>query len=271
MFRQDMTVHGSIGTNRKWLARALTVANDDDDVSIEAIDCGALDPQMSLHEMLKAKGRRPTEIASKMTARVPGRRATADILTGRRGGRIIKAAVDHLDDQSRGEEARAFVYSAWCHASFPHKAPASLTDPWNVQTSSVKLTVDPGQDDNGVYVGLPFGAYARLLLIDWSSQAYNNKSPIIDLGNNLGDTLTRLGMKKPGSKARSMLLTQAERLARCRWTFHIKGNSGETGLIKQDIIDEALFKTAPRGGLFVKQIKLANTFFPATSRTSSGH
>jgi Plasmid encoded RepA protein len=207
-------------------------------------DCGQLVPQLTLHDVLVQRGEAGATYALGRTERVRGRRATSDVLTGRRGRRIIKAAKEHLDDKTRSaaEEARAFVYSAWCHASFPHKPPASVEETWTVQTDYVSLRVDPGKrtTDTGEYsIGLPYGAYARLLCIDWSSQAYNNRSRDIELGKNLGDTMKRLGLNTGGGKTRERLLEQAERLVRCRLTFDIRGK-GKSALINQTIVDTAL-------------------------------
>ena len=170
-------------------------------------DCGQLVPQLTLHEVLVQRGEAGATYALGHTERVRGRRATSDVLTGRRGRRIIRAAKEHLDDKARtaAEEARAFVYSAWCHASFPHKSPASVEETWTVQTDYVSLRVDPGMrtTDTGEYsVGLPDGAYARLSCIDWSSRPYNNCSRDIKLGKNLGDTMKRLGLNAGGGRTR---------------------------------------------------------------------
>jgi Plasmid encoded RepA protein len=221
----------------------------------------SLKPQLSLHEIVSQCGE--VGAAMNLTARVRGRRATCDVLTGRRGRRILRVAKEHLDDKSRAEEARSFIYSAWCHASFPHKPPATNDETWTVQTDSVTLRVDPGRrtDDIGAdfAIGLPYGAYARLLCIDWSSQAFNTQSRDIELGKNLSDTMTRLGLLG-GGKTRTMLLEQAERLARCRLTFDIRGK-GKSALINQTIVDTAIFNESSRNGRFVERIRLSETFF----------
>jgi hypothetical protein len=230
-------------------------------------NCGELVPQLTLHEVLAQRGEAGATYALGHTERVRGRRATSDVLTGRRGRRIIKAAKEHLDDKAHAraaaEEARAFVYSAWCHASFPHKPPASVEETWTVQTDYVSLRVDPGKrtTDTGEYsVGLPYGAYARLLCIDWSSQAYNNRSRDIELGKNLGDTMKRLGLNAGGGKTRERLLEQAERLVRCRLTFDIRGK-GKSALINQTIVDTAVFNESARNSRFVERIRLSETFY----------
>ena len=228
-------------------------------------DCGQLVPQLTLHDVLTQRGEAGATYALSHTERVRGRRATSDVLTGRRGRRIIKAAKEHLDDKNHSavEEARAFVYSAWCHASFPHKQPASVDETWTVQTDYVSLRVDPGKrtTETGEHsIGLPYGAYARLLCIDWSSQAYNNRSRDIELGKNLGDTMKRLGLNSGGGKTRERLLEQAERLVRCRLTFDIQGK-GKSALINQTIVDTAVFNESARNSRFVERIRLSETFY----------
>jgi Plasmid encoded RepA protein len=225
-------------------------------------DCASLDPQMSLHDVLIQRGEAGAVMASSMTERIRGRRATSDVLGGRRGRRIIKAAKEHLDDRAAkaADDARSFIYSAWCHASFPHKPPAKDDETWLVQTDYVTLRVDPGRrPDDNVAIGLPYGSYARLLAIDWSSQAFMSRSRDIELGKNLGDTITRLGLGR-GGKTRTLLLDQAERLARCRLTFDIRGR-GKSALINQTLVDSAIFNESARGGRFVEQIRLSEQFY----------
>ena len=231
----------------------------------EAVDSVGIDPQANLHDLLMSKGASGTAMAAGMSERVRGRRAPVDVLGGRRGQRIIKAAREHLDDKDRSADTPSVVLSAWCHASFPHKLPPADAGPWMVRTDYVTLRVESGTltDDTGVsrVVGLPYGAYARLICIDWSSQAYNNRSRDIHLGRNLVDTMRRLGLPK-GGKTWQQLLDQAERLAACHLTFniHSKGK-GRSGFINQTIVDTAVFSEAQKGGRFVERIRLSEGFF----------
>jgi hypothetical protein len=138
-----------------------------------------------------------------------------------------------------------------------------VEDTWTVQTDYVSLRVDPGKrtTDTGEHsIGLPYGAYALLLCIDWSSQAYNNRSRDIELGKNLGDTMKRLGLNVGGGKTRERLLEQAERLVRCRLTFDIRGK-GKSALINQTIVDTAVFNESARNSRFVERIRLSETFY----------
>jgi hypothetical protein len=123
----------------------------------------------------------------------------------RRSERLGEDALQQGVADSVGVASSPSVYSAWGHASFPHKSPASVEETWTVQTDYVSLRVDPGMrtTDTGEYsVGLPDGAYARLSCIDWSSRPYNNCSRDIKLGKNLGDTMKRLGLNAGGGRTR---------------------------------------------------------------------
>jgi hypothetical protein len=57
---------------------------------------------------------------------------------------------------------------------------------------------------------------------------------------------------------------QAERLSRCRLTFHIQ-QGGRAGLVNQNIVDTAMFVQGPdisgQGSLFLETARLSETFF----------
>jgi len=120
----------------------------------------------SVHEIIARKGRQGAREAARLVAREPGRNAPFDILTGRRGTRIIEAAATHMSgDISPEKVVRSHVYSGWCHAGMPHKRPRIEDANWRIETDYVTLLVEPGtrvdSDGRETPVGLPFGAYAR--------------------------------------------------------------------------------------------------------------
>jgi hypothetical protein len=57
--------------------------------------------------------------------------------------------------------------------------------------------------------------------------------------------LGRIGVSVGGKSDRSVR-EQAERISRCRLTFHLLGTNG-AGLVNQSIVDKALFIEADRG------------------------
>jgi len=75
-----------------------------------------------------------------------------------------------------------------------------------------------------------------------------------------------IGASIGGSNAKAVR-DQAERISRCRLTFHIQG-SGRVGLVNQSIVDRALFiETESRQGrLSLETAKLSEGFFDQLKR-----
>ena len=98
--------------------------------------------ETTVHDLIEAKGRRGAKTVSVFTSREPGRNAPIDVLTGRRGVRIIEAAATHMGDETTPEKVvRSHVYSAWCHAGMPHKKPHENTANWRIETDYVTLLI----------------------------------------------------------------------------------------------------------------------------------
>jgi hypothetical protein len=114
-----------------------------------------------------------------------------------------------------------------------------------------------------VHVGVPFGAIARLILIYLQSEALRTGSRDIALGGSLRAFLGRLGISV-GGKTTNLVREQAERISRCRLTFHAARRGG-TVLMNQNIVDVAMFldkdEVHGQGSLFVETARLSETFF----------
>jgi hypothetical protein len=181
--------------------------------------------------------------------------------------RAIEAAIAYMADEEAGI---GFLYSGWCQAALPHK---KLADDavWKVQTERVTLIVEPGRrnllgNDTG-FVGVPYGSRARLILLYLQSEALRTKSRDIELGRSLHAWLGRLGIPI-GGKSFQDVREQADRLSRCRLTFHVQ-QGGRAGLINQNIVDAAMFVADDDGGqdsLFVENARLSETFFEQLQR-----
>lgn len=63
----------------------------------------------------------------------------------------------------------------------------------------------------------------------------------VELGNSMRDWLGRIGVSVGGKTDRS-IRQQAERISRCRLTFHLLGANG-SGLVNKSIVDKALLST----------------------------
>lgn len=184
---------------------------------------------------------------------------------GRRGPRVVEAASRWLSDE---EISTGFVYSGWCQTGLPHKRPATENVVWKVQTDSLTLLVEPGfrvgKTGAPVPVGVPYGAIARLILIYLQSEALRTGSREVELGGSLRAFLKRLSISI-GGKTAKIVRDQADRLSRCRLTFHSTRN-GVGLLVNQNIVDCAMFVEAEgvedgQGSLFVEKARLSEVFF----------
>lgn len=91
----------------------------------------------------------------------------------------------------------------------------------------------------------------------------------VELGNSMRDWLGRIGVSVGGKTDRSVR-EQAERISRCRLTFHLLGTNG-SGLVNQSIVDKALFidtdERDPRQGrLSLETAQLSEGFFEQLKR-----
>lgn len=176
--------------------------------------------------------------------------------------RAIEAAISYMSDEEAGI---GFLYSGWCQAALPHKRLANDAV-WKVQTERVTLVVEPGRrnllGDDTEFVGVPYGSRARLILLYLQSEALRTNSRDIELGRSLHAWLGKLGIPIGGKSFRDVK-EQADRLSRCRLTFHVQ-QGGRAGLINQNIVDAAMFVSDEDGrqeSLFVETARLSETFF----------
>ena len=198
-----------------------------------------------LHDLLEARGR--------LVA-----------LTQHPDRRAVEAAAAYLADEEAGT---GFLYSGWCQAALPHKR---LPDDasWTLEGDRLTLIVQPGlkpTDQGTEAVGVPYGSRARLIMLYLQSEALRTGSREIELGNSLRAWLTRMGISS-GGKSNDLVRDQAERISRCRITFHIKQGS-RVGLLQQNIVDQAIFvSNSGEPSLFVETARLSEVFFEQLNR-----
>ena len=176
---------------------------------------------------------------------------------------VVEAAVAYMGDEDGGI---GFLYAGWCQAALPHKKLADGKG-WQIEGERVTLIIEPGmrRGSHGepVPVGVPYGSRARLILFYLQSEAMRTGSREVVLGKSLRDWLLRMGIPQGGNSIFGVR-EQAERISRCRLTFHVS-RGGRTGLVNQNIVDTAIFLendgTMGQGSLFVETAKLSEGFF----------
>jgi len=181
---------------------------------------------------------------------------------------VVEAAATYLSDEDGGV---GFLYSGWCQAVLPHKR---LPDDegWQIKGERVSLIVEPGMrlgpnDGKPIPVGVPFGSRARLILLYLQSEALRAGNREVRLGRSLRDWFGRMGINAGGKDIRGVR-EQAERISRCRLTFHI--HVGERiGLLNQSIVETAMFVSSgdqAQGSLFAEVARLSESFFQQLQR-----
>lgn len=197
----------------------------------------------AVHELLEARGKQ------------------AAIQAGVDRG-VVEAASLYMSDE---DGSLGFAFSGWAQCALPHRR---LDDDarWEIAGERVRLVVEPGlrptSDDGPMeHVGVPYGSVARLILLFLQTEALRKRTREVELGGSLRQWLTKIGASIGGSNARAVR-DQAERISRCRLTFHIQG-SGKIGLVNQSIVDRALFieNDSRQGRLSLETAKLSEGFF----------
>lgn len=201
----------------------------------------------NVHRLIEDKGRRGALVAAETTA----------------DRRAVEAALSYMADEEVGI---GFLYSGWCQAALPHKRLADDAV-WKTSTERVTLVVEPGRRNlpgaDTQFVGVPYGSRARLILLYLQSEALRTQSRDVELGRSLHMWLGRLGIPIGGKSFRDVR-EQAERLSRCRLSFHVQSGQGRAGLVNQNIVDAAMFgddAPGPQGSLFIERARLSETFF----------
>jgi hypothetical protein len=150
----------------------------------------------------------------------------------------------------------------------PHKRPRIEDANWRIETDYVTLLVEPGtrvdSDGRETPVGLPFGAYARLILIDWQTEALEKGSRDVVMGPSLKASLKRMGLSH-GGRVMELVREQIERLATCRFTFHLKTNEQRRGAIANvNIVDNIEYCEVGQGATtrrYVERVRLSEVFY----------
>lgn len=126
---------------------------------------------------------------------------------------VIEAAYRVLGEENEGI---GFTYSGFALTSLPHKEQAERV--WRREGHNLTLVLQSGVDRTGSEVGLPYGSYARFILLFLQSEAVKSKCREIELGRSMQVWLSRMGLSI-GGKSYRMVKEQAKRISVCRLTF----------------------------------------------------
>ena len=151
---------------------------------------------------------------------------------------VIEAAYQVLSDDA---EKIGFTYSGFALTSLPHKPQAELV--WKRDGHNLTMLVESGRDRSGRPLGLPYGSYARFILLFLQSEAIRTGSREVELGRSMRVWLGTMGLSIGGTTYK-LVNQQARRISGCSLTF---------------FADRAGAQIKSRGGFVKTEITMTNT------------
>jgi len=141
---------------------------------------------------------------------------------------VVEAAYRVLSEDA---ERIGFTYSGFALTSLPHKPQECTT--WRREGHNVTLVLQAGVDRNERSLGLPYGSYARFILLFLQSEAIRTQSREVELGRSMKVWLGgKMGLSIGGTTYKKVG-EQARRISGCSLTFfadragaQIKSRSG---------------------------------------------
>src|SRR5438270_6347835 len=132
----------------------------------------------------------------------------------KRQRQVVEAAYQVLSEDA---ERIGFTYSGFALTSLPHK----LTEEqiWRRESHKLTLVLQSGADRAGRLLGLPYGSYARFILLFLQSEAVKTNSREIELGRSMRVWLGSMGLSIGGMTYKNVA-EQARRISGCTLTFY---------------------------------------------------
>jgi len=173
-----------------------------------------------------------------------------------------KLAVDMAAELLAEESDRlGITHSGFCLTALPYKDPkASL---WRKDGHQITLLVESGRDKDEQFIGVPYGAKARVQLLYLQTRAIQTNSPVVELGGSMHEFLKRVGISVGGSQY-AEIRKQARRISACRLTFIEDNDVAEirnNGAFVENAIMYKEQADTRQGTLWQDTVELNGTFF----------
>jgi hypothetical protein len=150
---------------------------------------------------------------------------------------VIEAAYQVLSDDA---EKIGFTYSGFALTSLPHKPLDELL--WRREGHNLTMLIESGRDRTGKHIGLPYGSFARFILLFLQSEAIRTTSREVELGRSMRVWLGSMGLSIGGTTYKRAN-EQARRISGCSLTF---------------FADRAGAQIKSRGGFVKTEITMTN-------------
>ena len=177
----------------------------------------------------------------------------------KRERQVVETAHQVLSDDA---ERIGFSYSGFALTSLPHKPVAEHA--WKREGHNLTLLLQSGLDRSGKPIGLPYGSYARFILLFLQSEAVKTRSRTIELGRSMRVWLGTMGLSI-GGMTYKMVNEQARRISLCNLTFYAdrghqelirRGGFVDGAITVHDVLEE-------QPGLWKNQVLLNEEFYKA--------
>ncbi|MBV8522633.1 MAG: pirin [Acetobacteraceae bacterium] len=177
----------------------------------------------------------------------------------KRERQVVEAAYQVMSEE---DERIGFSYSGFALTSLPHKPVHEQS--WKREGHNLILWLQSGLDGSGKPLGVPYGSYARFILLFLQSQAVKTRSREIELGRSMRSWLGTMGLSIGGMTYR-MVNEQARRISGC--TLHFFAEHGNRELMRRGgFVDGAITMTdvlSDQPSLWQERVLLNEEFYKA--------
>jgi hypothetical protein len=172
----------------------------------------------------------------------------------------VDAAATILGDE---ENRFGITHAGFAMTSLPHKRIEETL--WKREGNRTTLLVESGRDRRGNQIGVPYGSFARLILLYLQTEAVRTGSPEVELGRSMKSWMGRMSLTT-GGRTYQLVAEQARRISACRLTFFTeRENGGEArhnGAFVQDAITFAgVMDDGDQPSLWQDKVRLDDGFW----------
>lgn len=126
---------------------------------------------------------------------------------------VIETAYQVLSEDA---ERIGYTFSGFALTSLPHKPSTELL--WKREGHNFTMLLESGRNRTGEPLGVPYGSYARFILLFLQSEAIRTQSREVELGRSMRVWLGTMGLSI-GGKTYRQVAEQARRISGCSLTF----------------------------------------------------
>jgi hypothetical protein len=174
-----------------------------------------------------------------------------------------RQAIDAAGMVMAEEENRlGITHAGFAMTSLPHKRIEEVL--WRRDGHRTTLLVESGRDRKGQFVGVPYGSFARLILLYLQTEAVRTGSPEVELGRSMKAWMGRMSLTT-GGRTYQLVTEQARRISACRLTFFFARENGaearHNGAFVQDAISFAGVIDDDQPSLWQDRVRLDEGFW----------